>query len=80
MIQIDISKKLGDIRKIYEGPRRTNNTSVVKALTKKISKQIDKNSNNAERIVGEFLKKWFVKNGKVTEKAVIEYLLSSNLD
>lgn len=81
MIRIDISKKLGHIRQIYLGPRLANNTSVVKSLTKKINNHIGENySTNAERIAGEFLTKWFVKNGEVKEDAIIEYLLSSDLE
>ena len=80
MIPIDISQKLGAIQKIYLDPRRSINTSVVKTLLKKIKKHISDNNNNAERIAGEFLKRWFVKNGKVTEEAVIEYLLCNDLE
>ncbi len=81
MIQIDISKKLGDIRKIYLRARLNSKTSLVKAVTKKIENHIGKQyATNAERIAGEFLTKWFVKNGKFEEDALIEYLLSSDLE
>ena len=72
MIEIKLTPtQIGRITNIYK-------SYIVTSLKNKIQTQIARNGSRAERIAFDFLTTHFLKNGKVSEDRIIEYLLSND--